>query len=96
MSDNALIQEANLNGFRQQLDDVDTAILKLVAERMKIIHRVGLFKKQVGMPVMQPTRVAAVLDSRTEIARELGISPDVARGIWEILIKEACRLEEVV
>lgn len=96
MANKSLNREADLNEFRQQLDAVDTAILKLVAERMEIVHRVGLLKKQVGLPVMQPQRVAAVLDSRAKVAQGLGINPDVARHIWDILIKEACRLEEAV
>ncbi|MNE05627.1 T-protein [compost metagenome] len=96
MSNKSSNREADLNEFRQQLDAVDTAILKLVAERMDIIHQVGLFKKQAGIPVMQPNRVATVLDSRAEVAQGLGINPDVARRIWDVLIKEACRLEEAV
>jgi chorismate mutase-like protein len=87
---------ANMSDFRQRIDDIDRKIIELLSERFTVVREVGLFKRQHGIPVMQPERVRSVLENRALQAEQSGLSPELVRQLWILFIEEACRMEEAV
>jgi len=87
---------ANMSDFRQRIDDIDRKIIELLSERFTVVREVGLFKRQHGIPVMQPERVRSVLENRALQAEQSGLSPELVRQLWTLFIEEACRMEEAV
>lgn len=87
---------ANMSDFRQRIDDIDRKIIELLSERFTVVREVGLFKRQHGIPVMQPERVRSVLENRALQAEQAGLSPELVRQLWTLFIEEACRMEEAV
>lgn len=87
---------ANMSDFRQRIDDIDRKIIELLSERCTVVREVGLFKRQHGIPVMQPERVRSVLENRALQAEQAGLSPELVRQLWTLFIEEACRMEEAV
>ncbi|MUZ75254.1 chorismate mutase family protein [Agrobacterium vitis] len=86
----------NMSDFRQRIDDIDRKIIELLSERFTVVREVGLFKRQHGIPVMQPERVRSVLENRALQAEQAGLSPELVRQLWTLFIEEACRMEEAV
>lgn len=83
-----------LDGFRQRIDAIDSQLISLLAQRLDVCREVALYKEEHNLPTMQPDRVRAVLERLGERAGALGLSPDFARGLWQAIIGEACRLED--
>lgn len=83
-----------LPALREQLDAVDAALLEAVRERLEICLRIGEYKRVHGVPMMQPQRIAAVQDRAARFARQHGIDPGFLHRLYDMVIEEACRLED--
>ncbi|WP_227541513.1 chorismate mutase [Klebsiella pneumoniae] len=64
---------AELTALRDQIDEVDKALLSLLAKRLELVAEVGEVKSQ-GLPIYVPERESAMLASRREEAA-LGVPP---------------------
>ncbi|MBW7967150.1 chorismate mutase [Bradyrhizobium sp. BR 10261] len=82
--------------LRDRIDRIDQDVVRLLASRAEVVRQVGELKKRLGAPVMQPDRVQIVLDSRAAQGAALGLRGEVVRKIWEVLVEEACRVEEEI
>lgn len=57
---------AELTALRDQIDEVDKALLSLLAKRLELVAEVGEVKSQYGLPIYVPERESAMLASRRE------------------------------
>lgn len=55
---------AELTALRDQIDDVDKALLNLLAKRLELVAKVGEVKSRFGLPIYVPEREASMLASR--------------------------------
>ena len=85
----AAAKSAALNelvGCRAEIERIDNAIVALLAERMEIGKRTGALKRAAGLPILDPTREAAVIRRVTEVARDAGLPPEPVREVfWQIV-----------
>ena len=49
---------AELTALRDQIDEVDKALLELLARRMSLVAEVGEVKSKYGLPIYVPEREA--------------------------------------
>jgi len=54
--------EAGLLDLRNKLDNIDDQLLKLINERMEVVHEVGVLKAQSGGAIYRPEREKAIID----------------------------------
>ncbi|CDL81498.1 bifunctional chorismate mutase/prephenate dehydrogenase [Xenorhabdus cabanillasii] len=80
---------AELSQLREQIDEVDKALLSLLAKRMALVAEVGEIKSQFGLPIYAPEREACMLASRRQEAETLGISPDLIEDILRRIMRES-------
>ncbi|MDR0217486.1 MAG: bifunctional chorismate mutase/prephenate dehydrogenase [Enterobacteriaceae bacterium] len=80
---------AELSQLREQIDEVDKALLELLAKRMGLVAEVGEVKSQFGLPIYVPEREASMLASRRREAEALGISPDLIEDILRRIMRES-------
>lgn len=75
-----------LAGCRAEIERIDNAIVALLAKRMEIGKRTGALKRAAGLPILDPTREAAVIRRVTEVARDAGLPPEPVREVfWRIV-----------
>ncbi|OTA20961.1 chorismate mutase [Xenorhabdus beddingii] len=80
---------AELSQLREQIDEVDKALLALLANRMNLVAQVGEIKSQLGLPIYAPDREAAMLASRRQEAENMGIPPDLIEDILRRIMRES-------
>ena len=73
---------AELAKLRVEIERVDAAILDLLAERVRLGESIGDAKRQAGLPVLDPSREAAVIRATAEGAKARGLPSDAVREIW--------------
>ena len=56
------MNEAGLDALRDQLDNIDNEVLKLINQRMEIVHQVGVVKAHSGGAIYRPEREKAIID----------------------------------
>ncbi|MEY4633367.1 MAG: chorismate mutase, partial [Actinomycetota bacterium] len=79
--------------LRVAIDEIDNAIVELLAQRMQVCREVAEIKEQTGATVIQPQRVRDVLASRRQWAIDAGVDADFAEQLFRILLSETHRIE---
>ena len=87
---------SGLEGFRAEIDAVDSQIVEALAKRFEICQRVANFKKQHGIAMMQPERVEAVKQRRRELAMQYGLDGDFMVALYSVIIQETCLMEDEI
>lgn len=80
---------AELTALRDQIDEVDKALLELLAKRLELVAEVGEVKSQYGLPIYVPERESAMLASRREEAAALGVPPDLIEDVLRRVMRES-------
>ena len=57
-----------LQQLRQDIDEIDGKLVELFCRRMDVTRRVGEYKRQRGIPVLDQTRERQVLQNKGELA----------------------------
>jgi 4-amino-4-deoxychorismate mutase len=92
---NAVISEG-LEALRAHLDEIDGCLFDTLRERIECCVRIAQYKRSHGVPMMQPHRIELVQRRAMRYGQEHGISPDFLRRLYELIIEETCRVEDLV
>ena len=77
---------ADLARCRDEIERIDNAIISLLAERLALGRRTGELKRLAGLPILDPTREAAVIRRVTTAARDMGLPSEPVREMfWQIV-----------
>ena len=84
----------SLDELRQRLSAVDAELIKLIAERQRIVAEVSTHKIATGTPTRDFGREREILKRVQQQSVELGLEPDVAIGIMRLLIRSSLTHQE--
>ena len=82
---------AGLDALRAEIDDIDDALMAILARRMKVAREIGRLKREANVPVVQPIRYKKLMEERLGQADAIGISDDFIRKIFGALHEESVR-----
>lgn len=82
---------AKIKSLRQSIDNVDTAIVSLLAERFKYTSQVGVLKARAGFAPADYKREDYQSERLHRIAVDAGLDPDIAEMYREFVVTEAKR-----
>jgi chorismate mutase/prephenate dehydrogenase len=88
------LTDEELLALRQRLDEIDTGIIDLIAERQAVVTTVGEHKLKTGAPLRHYAREREVIDRGMARAESLGLSGAVARDVLETLIHHSLGKQE--
>jgi chorismate mutase len=75
-----------LTACRNEIAAIDRELVALLRKRVDVGLRTGILKREMGLPILDPGREAAVIRSVVEAAREAGLPDEPVREIfWRIL-----------
>ena len=81
----------NLDELRRRIDYIDDELIDLLAKRMEVSREIGRYKRQHGMPVVQPERYNLLMQKRVEEASALGITPVFTRQLLALIHEESVK-----
>lgn len=85
-----------LSQIRQQLDELDKQIIQTIAKRMALIPEVAKWKKENNVQRYQPDREKKIIKSKRELAKKLGVNPDLAEDLIKRIIEDSHRIEKEI
>lgn len=85
-----------LAGRRDELDTLDAQLLDVLRRRIECCVSIAVLKREHDIPMMQPGRVGVVHQRAEAFGREHGISTDFLRNLYEVIITETCRVEDLI
>ena len=88
------MSDDQLSQFRQSIDNIDTALIHMLAERFRITQAVGEYKAEAGMPPADPTREREQIERLRKLAEEAGLDPEFSEKFLRFVIDEVIRHHE--
>lgn len=81
---------------RQTIDNIDAALIHLLAERFRCTKQVGHIKAIHDLPPADPIREAAQVGRMRALAEESGLDPDFAEKFLAFMISEVIHHHEQI
>ncbi|GLR72051.1 bifunctional chorismate mutase/prephenate dehydrogenase [Agaribacter marinus] len=81
--------EESLAALREQIDEVDTALVDLLKRRSEITTKVGELKSKHAMPVYVPEREKSLIQARRCQAEAAGVNPDLIEDLLQRMFRES-------
>ncbi len=85
---------AALQSFRESIDNIDAALVFMLAERFKITQAVGRYKSEHKLPPADPGREQEQIDRLKALAREANLDPEFSAKFLQFVISEVIRHHE--
>ncbi len=80
--------------YRQSIDNIDMALVCLLAERFKVTQAVGRYKAEAGLPPADPGREEAQIARLRALARDADLDPEFSEKFLRFIIDEVIRHHE--
>ncbi len=77
---------SDLDEYRQSIDNLDAALVALLAERFRITRKVGLFKVKHSLPEKDEEREEYQFAKIEEISKKAGLRPETAHAVLRLVI----------
>ena len=86
--------DETLRRFRQSIDNIDAALVHILAERFKVTQAVGAYKAEHGLPPADPGREEAQIARLRALAQDADLDPEFSEAFLRFIIEEVIRHHE--
>jgi chorismate mutase len=83
-----------IENLRLGIDELDTALLKLLAQRAELVRQVGLYKHHNQLPPLDENRWQQVMDKNLEEGLQYGLSPAFVESVYTLIHQYSLQLEQ--
>ncbi len=88
--------KAQLSQYRQSIDNIDAALVHMLAERFQRTKAVGVLKATHELPPADPAREEYQIERLRRLAKDADLDPDFAEKFLNFIIKEVIRHHEAI
>ena len=83
-----------LSEFRSSIDNIDAALVFLLAERFKITKKVGFYKREHKLPPADPNREKQQIARLKNLAETAQLDPEFSEKFLQFITTEVIRHHE--
>jgi len=87
-------QDPVLDGYRQSIDNIDAAMIHILAERFRITKAVGAYKAEHGLPPSDLGREQRQIERLRKLAEDARLDPEFSEKFLRFIIQEVIRHHE--
>ena len=88
--------KTQLDDLRRLIDDLDEEITQKLSARMDVAEKIGEYKKENNVTILQVKRWEELISDRLSTATAMGLSEDFMRGVLKLVHKESIRRQTEV
>ena len=86
--------DETLNRYRESIDNIDAALVFMLAERFKVTQAVGEYKAKHKQPPADPGREERQIGRLRQLALDANLDPDFTEKFLRFIIDEVIRHHE--
>ena len=94
-SDNKTFKDT-LSILREQIDQLDDEIMSKMAARMKISEKIGQYKKENGVTILQVARWEEIIQTRITLGKAMGLNPEFTSDLLKLIHQESIQIQTKV
>ena len=94
MTETADTPDPVLAAYRKSIDNIDAALIHMLAERFRITKAVGEYKAQVTLPPADPDREKRQVERLRKLAADADLDPEFSEKFLRFIIDEVIRHHE--
>lgn len=87
---------AELERLRASIDNIDAALIHMLAERFRCTQEVGKLKARAHLPPADPSRETRQIERLRQLANDAHLDPDFAEKFLAFVIREVIRHHEAI
>lgn len=88
--------QSELDRLRQKIDNIDRELLEVLAARMAVVEKLGEYKRDNSVAVLQLDRWKQVHNSRAEQGKKLNLYPEMVEELFKLIHMESIRKQTEV
>ena len=85
-----------LLALRSSIDNIDAALIHMLAERFKCTQKVGVLKATNDLPPADPAREKIQIERLRRLAADANLDPDFAEKFLNFIVREVIRHHEAI
>ncbi|WP_428642641.1 chorismate mutase [Roseibium sp.] len=85
-----------LKALRASIDNIDAALVHMLAERFKCTQKVGVLKATNDLPPADPAREKIQIERLRQLASDANLDPDFAEKFLNFIVREVIRHHEAI
>lgn len=85
-----------LKALRSSIDNIDAALINMLAERFKCTQKVGVLKANNDLPPADPAREKIQIERLRRLAADANLDPDFAEKFLNFIVREVIRHHEAI
>jgi len=86
----------HLEELRHQIDHLDKEMFEIIAQRMKVVEEIGLYKKRNNVTVFQKNRWQEITKTRHDWAKELNLNQEMIWEVFKLIHDASIRRQEFI
>lgn len=94
-SDNPAFED-KLSELRTQIDKIDDSLIQQIAERMNIVEKIGEFKRDNNVTILQMSRWDEIVEKRLQLAKALNLGDGFTKKFLDLVHEESIRRQTKV
>lgn len=94
-SDNPVFDD-KLSELRGQIDKIDDSLIQQIAERMDIVEKIGEFKRDNNVTILQMSRWDEIVEKRLQLAKALNLGDGFTKKFLDLVHEESIRRQTKV
>jgi len=83
-----------LAAYRKSIDNIDAALIHILAERFRITQAVGEYKAKVTLPPADPDREKRQIERLRKLSEDADLDPEFSEKFLRFIIDEVIRHHE--
>jgi chorismate mutase len=87
---------AEICDLRLSIDNLDAALINILAERFQRTRRIGQIKAELSIPAVDPEREAAQAARLRRLAATARLDPEFAVAMQQFIVHEVVRQHEAL
>ena len=74
--------------YRNSIDNIDAAVINMLAERFKITQKVGVYKAKHNLPPADKSRESEQITRLRKLSEDAQLDPDFTEKFLDFIIEE--------